>query len=99
MLDGGGGTNSAVGDSSTHDGKRFKDSDAPALGSMRLAGAVAGMAMVIYLVWAELFALDAICLWRTGVHILTFLLFVAVLFEANRPAHDAFLDPTEGISR
>lgn len=50
---------------------------------LRIAGAVAGALMVIYLVWAELFALDAICLWCTGVHVLTLVLFVVVLLEAT----------------
>lgn len=56
--------------------------DAPVVGWARIAGAVLGVAMVVYLVWVELFALDAICLWCTGIHVLTVLLFIAVLFEA-----------------
>ncbi len=36
--------------------------------------------MALYLLWAELFQIHAICLWCTGVHILTFLLFVTLLF-------------------
>ena len=42
----------------------------------RLGLAVGGMGMVIYLLVAELFLIKAICLWCTGVHIITFLLFV-----------------------
>ncbi len=44
----------------------------------RLAGAIAGVAMVLWLVYAELFIIDAICLWCTVVHALTVLLFVTV---------------------
>jgi uncharacterized membrane protein len=46
---------------------------------LRLAGAVAGVGMVLYLVYVEAFQLKALCLWCTGVHVLTFLLFLAVL--------------------
>ena len=45
----------------------------------RLALAVTGMGMVVYLLYAELFSIKAICLWCTGVHIVTFLLFVLVV--------------------
>jgi uncharacterized membrane protein len=44
-----------------------------------------GLAFVLYLVWAELFAIRAICLWCTGVHLVTAALFVLVVFaEALR---------------
>ena len=51
------------------------------LDPVRVAGATAGMVMVIYLVWAELFRVDAICLWCTAVHVCTFGLFVAILWR------------------
>jgi uncharacterized membrane protein len=42
--------------------------------------------MVVYLVWAELFRIDAICLWCTVVHALTVAPFaVLVLAAALRP--------------
>jgi uncharacterized membrane protein len=44
----------------------------------RLVGAVAGVVAVIYLIWAELFRLDAICLWCTAVHAITLALFAAL---------------------
>jgi uncharacterized membrane protein len=47
---------------------------------LRLAGASVGLVMVFYLVWAELFRIYAICLWCTVVHVLTFALFVLLLF-------------------
>lgn len=50
----------------------------------RLAVSIIGIGMVIYLLSAELFSIKAICLWCTGVHIITFLLFVLVM--ASFPA-------------
>ena len=51
----------------------------PALAWVRLASVVIGIGFVLYLVYTELFTLDAICLWCTGVHVLTFLLFALVV--------------------
>jgi uncharacterized membrane protein len=45
----------------------------------RLALAVSGICFVLYLLAAELFSIKAICLWCTGVHVATFLLFVLVV--------------------
>lgn len=45
----------------------------------RLALAVAGIGFVVYLIYAELFLIDAICLECTSVHVLTFILFVLVV--------------------
>ena len=57
------------------------------LDPLRVAGAAAGMAMVIYLIWAELFRVGAICLWCSAVHLCTFGLFVTILWRvAARPA-------------
>lgn len=44
----------------------------------RLASVVVGILFVLYLVWAELFRISAICLYCTGVHIMTFILFVLI---------------------
>jgi uncharacterized membrane protein len=52
-----------------------------ALDPVRVAGATAGMAMVIYLIWAELLRVDAICLWCTTVHVCAFGLFLAILWH------------------
>ena len=51
------------------------------LDPVRVAGAAAGMAMVIYLLWAELFRVGAICLWCTAVHVCTLGLFVTILWH------------------
>ena len=40
----------------------------PALDPVRIVGATTGVVMVLYLVWIELFRVNAICLWCTGVH-------------------------------
>jgi uncharacterized membrane protein len=45
----------------------------------RLGLAVSGVGFVLYLIAAELLSIKAICLWCTGVHITTFLLFVLVV--------------------
>jgi uncharacterized membrane protein len=53
----------------------------------RLGSVVVGIGFVLYLVYAELFQIQAICLYCTAVHILTFLLFAIVVFDATfRPA-------------
>jgi uncharacterized membrane protein len=58
----------------------------PWVGRARLAGSAAGVAMVFYLVWAELFRIDAICLWCTVVHAISIALFaVLALAAALRP--------------
>jgi uncharacterized membrane protein len=45
----------------------------------RLALSTAGALMVLYLVYVELFRVDAICLWCTGVHLTTVALFGVIL--------------------
>jgi uncharacterized membrane protein len=50
---------------------------------LRVLGAAVGVLMVLYLVWAELFRIDAICLWCTGVHVCTLLLFGFVLWTTT----------------
>jgi len=46
---------------------------------VRLAMVTTGLGMVVYLVSAEVFSIHAICLWCTGVHIITVTMFVFVL--------------------
>jgi uncharacterized membrane protein len=52
----------------------------PAIRKVRVAWAVIGLGTVIYLLFAELFEIDAICLWCTAVHVLTFIVFVSTVF-------------------
>lgn len=53
---------------------------APWVTWLRLAGVIVGVIMITHLIYAELVVLAHICLYCTGVHIATFLLFVAVVF-------------------
>jgi uncharacterized membrane protein len=45
----------------------------------RMAWAVIGLGTVVYLLYTELFRIDAICLWCTAVHVLTFVVFVSTV--------------------
>jgi uncharacterized membrane protein len=49
------------------------------LDTARLALSGAGAVMVVYLVYVELFRVDAICLWCTAVHLTTIALFGVIL--------------------
>jgi uncharacterized membrane protein len=62
----------------------------PAIRRVRLVWAAIGLGTVVYLLYAELFAINAICLWCTAVHIVTFVLFGSTVFGtlATAPAHD-----------
>jgi len=53
---------------------------------VRVLAAVTGILMVLYLVYTELFTLDAICLWCTAVHVITFLLFAVTLIGTSETA-------------
>lgn len=44
----------------------------------RLAAAALGVLSVIYLVWAELFGVGAVCLWCSAVHVITIALFTVI---------------------
>jgi uncharacterized membrane protein len=54
----------------------------PAVHWARLASVVIGIVFVLYLIWAELFRINAICLYCTGVHIFTFILFALIIGRA-----------------
>jgi uncharacterized membrane protein len=54
----------------------------PAVHWARLASVVVGIVFVLYLIWAELFRINAICLYCTGVHIFTFILFALIIGRA-----------------
>jgi uncharacterized membrane protein len=49
------------------------------IAATRVGFAVAGMAMVVWLVYAEAVIVHALCLWCTAVHVVMFALFVGVL--------------------
>ena len=49
----------------------------------RLVSAIVGIGTVIYLIYAELFLVGNICLECTSIHVITFALFVIILFTAT----------------
>ena len=55
---------------------------------VRLAGSVTGVAMICYLIYIEAAIKHHLCLWCTGVHLVTFVLF-AVLITNQVTAADA----------
>ena len=57
----------------------------PVLSPLRLAGAAVGVLSALWLVWVELFQVDAICLWCTAVHVCALALLVAVLWASSAP--------------
>jgi uncharacterized membrane protein len=59
----------------------------PLIPMARLASVLVGIVFVLYLVYTELFTLNAICLYCTAVHVITFLLFALVMYStATRTA-------------
>ncbi|HTZ94604.1 MAG TPA: vitamin K epoxide reductase family protein [Streptosporangiaceae bacterium] len=54
----------------------------PAVRWLRLGSVIAGMGFVLYLIYAELDQIHAICLWCTSVHVATFLIFALLIFHA-----------------
>lgn len=46
----------------------------------RLIWSIVGVGTAVWLIYAELFRVDAICLWCTAVHAVTILLFIATVF-------------------
>jgi len=48
----------------------------------RLVWSVVGLGTIVYLIVTELFVIKAICLWCSGVHLITFLLFVLTVTTA-----------------
>jgi uncharacterized membrane protein len=53
------------------------------LPKVRLAAICVGIGMVLYLLYAELFMIRNLCLYCTSVHVVTFLLFMLILFAAG----------------
>lgn len=61
---------------------------------LRLAASVVSIGFVFYLLHAELFVIHAVCIWCTTVHVLTFIVFVAVVtgWDEAREPYRASLD-------
>jgi uncharacterized membrane protein len=51
----------------------------PLVHTVRAVAAISGIAFVLWLVYAELFLIGAICLWCTGAHLMAFGLFAIVM--------------------
>jgi uncharacterized membrane protein len=49
----------------------------------RLGSVIVGMGFVIYLIYAELVQIGNICLFCTSVHVVTFLMFVLLVYDAT----------------
>ena len=49
---------------------------------LRVAAMVSGMGFVMYLIYAEVYQIQQVCEYCTGVHIITFVLFCLTLFAA-----------------
>lgn len=57
----------------------------PLIRHVRLASVVIGILFVLYLVYTELISIGRICPYCTSVHILTFILFSLIVFDAADP--------------
>jgi uncharacterized membrane protein len=53
-----------------------------AIRRVRLASAVIGIGFVLYLIYAEIIEIGRLCPYCTSVHIITFLLFCLIVFQA-----------------
>ncbi len=56
-----------------------------ALDPVRVPASAVGVLTALYLVWIELFRVDAICLWCTAVHLCTLALFALALWGYRPP--------------
>jgi uncharacterized membrane protein len=52
----------------------------------RVGSLVVGMGFVLYLVYAELIQIGKLCEYCTAVHVITFVLFVLIMFNATAPS-------------
>ncbi len=64
------------------------------LRAIRVLAALSGVGMVVWLVYVELFRLDAICVYCTAVHVITALLFITIAF-GTAATGSIFEDDTE----
>jgi uncharacterized membrane protein len=61
----------------------------PLIHRLRLASVVVGMLFVLYLIYNELVRIGQICPYCTSVHIITFILFALIVYQATAPAKPA----------
>ncbi len=67
----------------------------------RLIMAITGVAMIIYLIIAELFLIKSICLWCSSVHVVTLILFMIIATSSPvvlAPGYGALEGSTEDTS-
>ncbi|MDT4986908.1 MAG: hypothetical protein QOI74_1002 [Micromonosporaceae bacterium] len=69
----------------------------PAVRWGRALFAWAGVGFVFYLLYAELFVLDAICLWCTAVHAITVVLFAVIMFGTTMVDRVDRVDPVDPV--
>lgn len=62
----------------------------------RVLWSLVGVGTAVWLIYVELFKLDAICLWCTAVHVIAVLLFVATAFATAVTAEDPQLAIADG---
>jgi uncharacterized membrane protein len=69
----------------------------------RLAWSLVGVGTAAWLIYAELFRLNAVCLWCTAVHVVSLLLFIVTVFGTAATAEaltaDADAEPSAGASQ
>jgi len=58
----------------------------PLIHRLRLASVVVGMLFVLYLIYNELVRIGQVCPYCTSVHIITFVLFALIVYQATAPA-------------
>lgn len=58
-------------------------SSRPQIRWVRLCSVIVGIGFVMYLIYTELFTLDAICPWCTSVHVVTFVLFALIVYDTT----------------
>jgi uncharacterized membrane protein len=70
------------------------------LRSARLGWALVGVGTAVWLIYAELFKLDAVCLWCSAVHVVSVILFALTAFATavTAPTVDDAEDPTASAS-
>jgi uncharacterized membrane protein len=61
--------------------------------AVRVVWALAGIGTALWLIYAELFRIDAICLWCTSVHVLSFLIFISTVFGTLATATPPGFEP------
>ena len=72
---------------------RAWNSQASALRVGRVAWSITGVGTAVWLIYAELFRLDAICEWCTAVHAISILLFGITVFGTAVTAEDPEPEP------